>query len=438
MRIAYLAAGAAGMYCGACHRDLALIRRLLARGHDVEILPLYTPLRADDTIPATSRVFYGGVSCYLAQWGAAGRWAAQTLDGLLSSRLVLNLASKFAVRTDPQGLGPLTVSVLAGRDGGQAGALRQLLAHLRRHPPGIVCLTNSLLSGIAPAIRLDLGVPVVCFLQGEEEFVAGLPASHADQACDWLRRNAASIDLFLATAESVARKMAPLLAVDASRIRVVRPGLDPERYPVSEPRPRDPFVVGYLSAIVPRKGLHVLLDAWRILARERRRPVTLRVAGQILNRRYWNELRARTRDAGEGRFEYLGETDRDGKRAFFHASSVFVLPSIAAEARGLAAMEAMSCGRPVVLPAIGVFPELVESTEGGLLVPPRDPQALADALAQLQDRPERADELGRNAAAGIRKTFTSDAMADGVEAVLKELTGNRCAQPDLRHPSAAP
>lgn len=422
MKIAYLAAGAAGMYCGACHRDLALIRRLLARGHDVEILPLYTPLRADDAIPATSRVFYGGVSCYVAELGGMGRLAARALDGLLSSRPMLNLASRFAVSTDPKSLGPLTVSVLAGMDGRQAGALRQLLTHLRGHRPQIVCLTNSLLSGIAPAIKQELGVPVVCSLQGEEEFIGGLPAPYAEQAYDWLRRNAASIDLYLATSERSARTMTALLAVDASRVRVIRPGLDPDRFPVSAPRPREPFIVGYLSVVVPRKGLHVLVDAWRILAHEQRRPVTLRVAGQILNRRYWSDQRAKTRDAGAGRFEHLGEVDRAGKLAFFNASSAFVLPSINDESRGLAAMEAMACGRPVVLPASGVFPELIALTAGGSLVPPRDAKALAEALAQLMDQPERADELGRNAAAGIRTSFTADTMADGVEAVFRELT----------------
>jgi glycosyltransferase involved in cell wall biosynthesis len=421
VKIAYLAAGAAGMYCGACHRDLVLIRRLLARGHEVETLPLYTPLRADDEIPPTTRVFYGGVSCYLAQLGGIGRLTARALDGLLSSRPVLGLASKFAVSTDPASLGPLTVSVLSGKDGRQADALKQLLTHLRTHRPQLVCLTNSLLSGIAPGIKSELGLPVVCSLQGEEEFISGLPEPYAGQASEWLRRNATSIDLFLATSASAAKKMAGLLAVDPTRIRVVRPGLDPERHPISEQRPREPFVIGYLSVIVPRKGLHVLLDAWRILTHEQRRPVILRVAGQVLDKSYWNELQSRTGGGGAGRFEYLGEVDRAGKLAFFNASSVFVLPSVNEEARGLAAMEAMACGRPVVLPNTGVFPELIASTDGGLLVPPRDAKALAEALAQLMDQPVRADELGRNAAAGIRKTFTADTMADGVEVVFKEL-----------------
>ena len=57
MRIAYVAAGAAGSYCGACNHDVALVRRLIARGHDVTMIPLYTPLRADGPDPSIRRVF---------------------------------------------------------------------------------------------------------------------------------------------------------------------------------------------------------------------------------------------------------------------------------------------------------------------------------------------------------------------------------------------
>ena len=53
MRIAYIAAGAANMYCGACNRDLHLIRGLMARGVDIQVVPLYTPLRNEvgDDLP---------------------------------------------------------------------------------------------------------------------------------------------------------------------------------------------------------------------------------------------------------------------------------------------------------------------------------------------------------------------------------------------------
>ncbi len=68
MRITHIAAGAGGMYCGACARDINLVRALIAGGHDVQVVPLYTPLRIDgDRKLPVSPVFYGGINVFLQQ-----------------------------------------------------------------------------------------------------------------------------------------------------------------------------------------------------------------------------------------------------------------------------------------------------------------------------------------------------------------------------------
>ena len=67
MRILSLTAGAASMYCGSCLRDNALATELIARGHDVTLLPVYTPTLTDEPNVSGRRVFFGGVSVYLQQ-----------------------------------------------------------------------------------------------------------------------------------------------------------------------------------------------------------------------------------------------------------------------------------------------------------------------------------------------------------------------------------
>ena len=67
MKILSITAGAAGMYCGSCSRDNALAVELLARGHDVTLLPLYTPTTTDETNVSRDRVLFGGISIYLQQ-----------------------------------------------------------------------------------------------------------------------------------------------------------------------------------------------------------------------------------------------------------------------------------------------------------------------------------------------------------------------------------
>ena len=107
---------------------------------------------------------------------------------------------------------------------------------------------------------------------------------------------------------------------------------------------------------------------------------------------------------------------------FLQGISVFVQPSRITESRGIAAMEAMASGVPVVVPSTGVFPELVAATGGGITVSPEDPAAIADALEQLMDAPEQADLLGSAASSGIGSRYSARAMAEGVAAVYRELT----------------
>ena len=83
MRILSITAGAAGMYCGSCFRDNALAAELIARGHDVSLVPMYTPVRTDEpSVSAGGRVLFGGISVYLQQQSAIFRKTPRLLDRL--------------------------------------------------------------------------------------------------------------------------------------------------------------------------------------------------------------------------------------------------------------------------------------------------------------------------------------------------------------------
>src|SRR6187401_1537601 len=85
LKIAYLTAGAAGMYCGSCMHDNTLARALIARGHDVQLLPLYTPIRTDEEDVTTDRQqFFGGINVFLQQkwplFRSLPRWMQRAFD----------------------------------------------------------------------------------------------------------------------------------------------------------------------------------------------------------------------------------------------------------------------------------------------------------------------------------------------------------------------
>jgi len=138
------------------------------------------------------------------------------------------------------------------------------------------------------------------------------------------------------------------------------------------------------------------------------------------------EVRVTWRSAGEDKSGTRAWTRRDGD-AFaielvreYATGRVAVVPSFF-EGFGFPASEAMACGLPVVANAAGALPEVVGSDgEAGRLVPPRDPRALADALADVLATPEKAERMGRAARARILRTFRWEDAAAGLLGVLQE------------------
>ncbi len=288
--------GRAVCYCGACARDIILVRELVARGHDVQMVPLYTPLRIDghQKLPL-SPIFYGGINVFLQQMSPLMRSLPACVDRLLDNPRLLGWASRFAVSTQAWKLGPMTVSVLSGPHGKQRKELARLVDYLASAPPpNIICITNTLLSGAAPELKARFNCPVVCALQGEDAFVDNMPEPHRSRSRQLIRQNVRAVDVFLAPGRHYAEEMAGFLDVPQTRIKTIHPGIDPDLYENRGPRPRTPFVIGYLSVITPAKGLDLLADAFIALASSQP-DVTLRVAGQVLDPPYWKSITRKMR-----------------------------------------------------------------------------------------------------------------------------------------------
>jgi glycosyltransferase involved in cell wall biosynthesis len=111
---------------------------------------------------------------------------------------------------------------------------------------------------------------------------------------------------------------------------------------------------------------------------------------------------------------------RADARALLGELDVLALPSWT-EGLPLVVLEAMASARPVVATPVGGTPELVEAGETGLLVPPRDPDALAGALRRLLGDPDLRRRLGEAGERRVRERFTLDAMCARVLAIYDEL-----------------
>lgn len=428
MNILFITAGAAGMYCGSCLRDNALAAELKSRGHDVLLVPLYTPTLTDEPNVSERRVFFGGINVYLQQHARFFRWAPAFLDTLLDSSWLIKAATSGSFSTDPRSLGELTVSTLKGEDGFQRKEFDKLLQWLTSEPPpDVIQLPNALLAGLARPLRRELKRPVHCTLQGEDLFLDGLPETYRHRSIELIRQSAPFIDRFTSVSEYYATFMSRYLSIPPDKIDVVPLGINLDGFAKRVESSARPFTVGYLARIAPEKGLHALCDAY---VRFRQRPgvecAQLEVAGYRASdqRGYLREAERRLEEAGlGGEFQYRGLLDREQKIGFLRNLDVFSVPTTYVESKGLFLLEAMACGVPVVQPDHGAFPEMIAKTRGGVLIEPGSPDRLADGIYDLWRDPARRVELGTNGFDGVRRHYS---IARSAERMLEVYERSMC------------
>jgi glycosyltransferase involved in cell wall biosynthesis len=435
MNIVQLTPGAGGMYCGNCFHDNALVAALRGLGHDAIMLPLYLPINVDDDDQSAGQpIFFGGVNVYLSQKSSWFRQAPGWVRSLMNSRRVLEWAARRAVKTRADEAGELLLSMLRGEHGNQNREITELIGWLREHQkPEVICLSNALLIGMARRLRTELGVPVVCLLQGEEPYLDSLPPAQRDPAWQLLAERAADLDAWIAPSRWNADCLAARLKLRPERVHVVPNGISLEGYEVSSPRPaggsQKAPVIGFFARMCKDKGLDTLVEAFIHLKNRQSVPrLKLHIGGGCGpgDEPFVKSLRVRLAEAG-----YIGEVsfnpnlNRAEKLAFLQSLTVFSVPATYGEAFGLYLIEALAAGVPVVQPHHGGFPEIIAATGGGVLCEPNDPKSLAAALEQLLLDPGQLRQLGAAGRAAVQESFTAAAMAQRTLRVFEAAISNR-------------
>ena len=201
---------------------------------------------------------------------------------------------------------------------------------------------------------------------------------------------------------------------------IVPYGIDPEPW---RPRPsgadairdrHEPPIVVCLGRLAYYKGLDVLLQAMRGIEG------TLILVGSGPLR---PNLEAQARGS---RVVFAGEVKQEDRAAYLHAADVFVLAStMRAEAFGIAMLQAMACGTPVVSTELGTGTSWLNvDGETGLVVPPNDAAALAAALRSLLGDPPRARDMGQAAMRRVSEKFTKHAMIEVLTQVYGSAVGS--------------
>jgi len=212
------------------------------------------------------------------------------------------------------------------------------------------------------------------------------------------------------------------LGVHRERIHLVHNGIDASQFGVAErPKarralglPQEERVLLFVGRLEERKGIFDLLDAFERVRRRVEARLVLVGDGVATSRVRAAATRGGIRVVGARPHAEIGQ--------WMAASDLLVLPSWM-EGTPNVVLEALACGRPVVATRVGGIPDVVSDDRAGILVPPRDPAALADALVAALHR-----EWDENAvrACGPR-TWTESAAA--LREVLDQVTANRAPAP---------
>jgi glycosyltransferase involved in cell wall biosynthesis len=424
MHIAIVTAGGAGMFCGSCMHDNAWARALIAAGHEVSLVPTYTPLRLDEPASSsTSRVFLGGVNVYLNArsrlWSALPRVFKRWLD----SPWLLRAASRMSSQTDYSQLGDLTLAMLEGERGPQAQAIDELATFLADLKPDAVILSNVLLSGLGTRIRERTGKPLLAVLQGDDVFLDALPESFRRQAITAIRDRLRDFSRLLAHTRFYRGYMATYLGIEEQRIELLPLSIDGSEHtgrPRRRAAPRP--TVGFFARLAPEKGLHNLVDAMELVRREIP-DVQLRVGGYRSRQydEYMTRIQRQVASWGDGYIDVGSPESLADKIAFYEACDVVSVPTEFLEPKGLYVLESLANGTPVVQPAQGSFPELIESTGGGWLTESKNPQSLASALiTALRDDDDRLITAEHGYLA-VRQHHSPQALARRTIEVLQTL-----------------
>ena len=166
----------------------------------------------------------------------------------------------------------------------------------------------------------------------------------------------------------------------------------------------------------PRKGLDILIKAMPKILKNVQDTKLVFVGNGVMR----NELKKLTERLGIVKhIKFVGFVDKSEKVLYYKSADVFVHPSMY-EIFGIVNLEAMACGVPIVASKVGGVPDVVKDGENGLLVPPKDSEALADAIIYLLENEDVRDKMGKN---GWEKVgdYSWKRIAEETEKVYQEV-----------------
>lgn len=427
MNIIQIIPGSGGsFYCGNCLRDSKYVEALRNEGHQVIKIPMYLPLFADEHDISDIPIFYGAISTYLKQVYPVFRKAPKWFDRILNSKPMMKLAASMAGSTRAKGLEDMTISMLLGEQGEQKEELEKMVNWIADHcNPDVIHISNALLLGLARRLKEKIGVPVLCSLQDEDVWVDVMEPSIQDKIWKLMHTRAEDVDVLVAVSNFYSDVMKKKMELPPEKVKTFYLGVDYEdyQYMSTKEKPRN---VGYISRMCHENGFDIVVDAFIDLKKKAGfEDVKLIATGGSTgdDTKYIKEQKQKLKVNNLFHdFEILPDFGDEGIHDFFKRVSMISVPVRMGEAFGMYLLESMASGVPVVQPALGAFPEIVELSGGGVTYSPNSPEKLSDAWADLLSDPEKLEKLSISGYNGTKEKFNIHNHAKEIITLYQSLT----------------
>ncbi len=425
MKIVYLITGSGGsFYCGNCYRDMLYLKAIRkVPGINASAIPLYLPPdRTNLETGLDKHVFFGAISMYIREKVPFLRNMPAFFDKIFDAAPLLKLAARQAGTTRTEGLEELTLNMIEGDNAFRKKEVDRLVRFLTKDgKPDIIHLSNALILGLARQLKKRMNVKVVCSLLNEDDWIDEMAEPYKSDAWEMIALEAKHVDNFVTPSKYYKELFISRTGLHGNNIHLIQLGIEPEKSSPVLKESEHPSL-GYFCRVSYHNGFDKLVDAFIKLKSGRFPELTLHVCGGYTgdDKRFIAEQIKKIREHGyKSSVRIYPEFQGTKKMEFFNNVDVISVPVRKHDGYGLYILEANGAGIPVIQPATGAFPEIIETTKGGLTYSPDNIDELSVTIAILLDDKGLRDQLGKSGKSGVFENLSLERMSVRLSEVYK-------------------
>lgn len=428
MKVVYLITGSGGsFYCGNCYRDMLYVKAIRkVPGVITRAVPLYLPPDRQNVKDGFEKqVFFGAISMFLREKVGFLKNMPPFMDKIVDSVPLLKLAARQAGATRTEGYEDLTLSMIEGDNAFRKHEVDRLVKYLTKDgKPDVIHLSNALILGLARQIKQRMNVKVVCSLLNEDDWIDEMAEPYQSNAWKMIAKEAVHVDSFITPSIYSKELFKRKTGLNGENVHVVPLGFDPEK----SDNPKSDYAypaLGYFSRVNSHNGFDKLTDAFIDIKEKNLVPgLTIHVCGGFTgdDKPFISEQIKKIKAHGFQKSvriypEFLG----DKKLEFFANVDVISVPVRKYDGYGLYILEANGAGIPVVQPATGAFPEIVQMTGGGLIYSPDNNEELVKSLVALLNDKTLQKTLGEKGRLNVLSKLSLEKMSVALSDIYNRL-----------------